>query len=165
MAADEAAHIDIPGDTMDDTNVTTAELKAACPLTREQQGTVKVVLLRALGLVCVGLGVLGAFVPLLPTTIFLIIAVFCFAKSAPAWRQRILDHPRYGPPVLHFVRDGIVSRRAKAIALSAIAANFALTLALVEMTTPALVILATVLLAVSAYIATRPEAVAVKVEG
>jgi len=149
---------------MDNRNVTTAELKAECPLTREQQSTVKVLFLRALGLVCVGLGILGAFLPLLPTTIFFIIAVFCFATSAPAWRQRILDHPRFGPPIRRFVHHGVIARRAKVAAIGAIAANFALTLAFVEMTTLTTAILATVLLAVSAYIATRPEAVAVKVE-
>ncbi len=149
---------------MDQTNVTTAELKAECPLTRDQQSTVKVLFLRALGLVCVGLGILGAFLPLLPTTIFLIIAVFCFAKSAPAWRQRILDHPRFGPPVQRFVHHGSISRRAKVIAISAIAANFALTLLLAGMTPMTMAILAAVLSAVSAYIATRPEIVPVKVD-
>jgi uncharacterized protein len=149
---------------MDRPNVMTAELKAECPLTREQQGTVKVVLLRALGLVCVGLGILGAFLPLLPTTIFFIIAVFCFAKSAPSWRRRILDHPRFGPPVRRFVHHGSISRRAKVIAIGAIAANFTLTLAFVEMTTLTTAILATVLAAVAVYIATRPETTAVKAE-
>jgi len=149
---------------MDHTKTATVELKAECPLTREQQGTVKVLFLRLLGLVCVGLGILGIFLPLLPTTIFFIIAVFCFAKSAPAWRQRILDHPRYGTPVRRFVDHGIVPRRAKLIAIGAIAVNFTLTLAFVEMSTVAVAILATMLAAVSAYIATRRETVPVKVE-
>jgi len=149
---------------MDQTNVTTAELKAECPLTREQQSTVKVLFLRALGLVCVGLGILGAFLPLLPTTIFLIIVVFCFAKSAPAWRQLILDHPRFGRPVRRFVHHGSISRRAKVVAISAIAANFVLTLLLADMTPLAVWILAAVLAAVSAYIATRPEIATAKVE-
>jgi uncharacterized membrane protein YbaN (DUF454 family) len=149
---------------MDDPNATTAELQAECPLTPDQQGTVKVVFFRALGLVCVGLGILGAFLPLLPTTVFFIVAVWCFAKSAPAWRQRILDHPRYGPPVRRFTEHGIIPRRVKVIALTAIAANFTLSVLFVAMAPLTVAILATVLLAVSAYIATRPETAAVKVE-
>jgi len=147
---------------MDHTKTATVELKAECPLSKEQQGTVKTLFLRVLGLVCVGLGILGIFLPLLPTTIFFIIAVFCFAKSAPAWRQRILDHPRYGIPVRRFVDHGIIPRRAKVIAIGAIAVNFALTLTFVAISTVTVAILATVLAAVSAYIATRPEMVAQK---
>jgi uncharacterized protein len=147
---------------MDHTKTATVELTAECPLSKEQQSTVKTLFLRVLGLVCVGLGILGAFLPLLPTTIFFIIAVFCFAKSAPAWRQRILDHPRFGPPVRRFVDHGVIARRAKLIAIGAIAVNFALTLAFVAMSTVTVAILATVLTTVSAYIATRPETVAVK---
>jgi len=146
---------------MDHTKAATAEIKAECPLTREQQGTVKVLFLRALGLLSVGLGIVGVFLPLLPTTIFLIVAVWCFAKSAPAWRQRILDHTRFGPPVRRFSDHGIIPRRAKIVAICAIAANFALTLTFVEMTALSTAILATVLATVSAYIATRPETVKV----
>lgn len=114
-------------------------------------------LLRAIGLVCVALGAVGAFVPLLPTTIFFIAAVYCFATSAPAWRQRILDHPRFGPPVRRFVRDGTLSRRAKVIAVAGIAANLAVTLFLLDFAPVASTILVAVLTAVSAYIVSRPE--------
>lgn len=147
---------------MDDTTIELQDLPAECPLDERQKNTVKTLFLRAMGLACIGLGILGAFLPLMPTTIFLILAAFCFAKSAPAWRQRILDHPRFGPPVRDFVRYRRISRRGKTIALSAIAANFALTLLLVDMAPATVAILASVLAAVSAYIATRPEAAPVK---
>ena len=114
-------------------------------------------LLRGIGLVCVALGTVGAFVPLLPTTIFFIAAVYCFATSAPAWRQRILDHPRFGPPVRSFVRDGTLSRRAKVIAVAGIAVNLAVTLFLLDFSPVASAVLVAVLMAVSAYIVSRPE--------
>lgn len=119
--------------------------------------------LRALGLLCVGLGILGAFLPLMPATCFFLAAVFCFARSAPAWRQRILDHPRFGPPVATFVRDGALSRRAKVIAVGGIAANFTLTLLLADLGAGVVIVLALVLLTVTVYVATRPEPAEAKV--
>ena len=139
---------------------TTLNLSAECPLSAQEKRTVRVLFFRALGLLCVALGIVGAFLPLLPTTIFFIVAVYCFAKSAPAWHQRILDHPRFGPPIQSFVQHGTLSRRAKSIALFGISANFVVTWLLVEMTPLAVAILASVLAAVSAYIVSRPDVAA-----
>lgn len=50
-----------------------------------------------LGLFCLGLGIVGAFLPLMPTTIFLILAVGCFARSSPRLEAWLLNHPRFGP--------------------------------------------------------------------
>jgi uncharacterized membrane protein YbaN (DUF454 family) len=140
------------------------DLTATCPLSPGEQRTFKVYFYRVLGLINVGLGILGAFLPVLPTTVFFIVAAWCFAKSAPAWRQRILDHPRFGPPISRFVHHGVISRRSKVIAVSGIAANFALTLLLAGLTPVTLAILAAVLATVSAYIATRPEIIPLKVK-
>jgi uncharacterized membrane protein YbaN (DUF454 family) len=49
------------------------------------------------GLVCVGLGWVGVFVPGLPTTIFLIIASYCFARSCPWLEDRLLRVPVFAP--------------------------------------------------------------------
>lgn len=125
--------------------------------TNERPTALRMHLLRGIGLVCVALGTIGAFVPLLPTTVFFIAAVYCFATSAPAWRQRILDHPRFGPPVRSFVRDGTLSRRAKAIAVGGIAVNLAVTLFLLDFAPVASAVLVAVLALVSAYILSRPE--------
>jgi uncharacterized membrane protein YbaN (DUF454 family) len=49
------------------------------------------------GLVCVGLGWIGVFVPGLPTTIFLIVASYCFARSCPWLEERLLRVPVFAP--------------------------------------------------------------------
>ncbi|HQS96300.1 MAG TPA: YbaN family protein, partial [Novosphingobium sp.] len=63
------------------------------------------------GLISVALGTLGVFLPLLPTVPFLLLATFCFARSNPVWEQRLLDHPRYGPPLRQWRERRAISRK------------------------------------------------------
>ncbi|MBF9152482.1 YbaN family protein [Novosphingobium jiangmenense] len=79
------------------------------------------------GVTCVALGAIGAFLPILPTVPFLLLATFCFARSNPAWEQRLLDHPRYGPPLRQWRERRAISRKAKQGALIAMGAGVVLT--------------------------------------
>ncbi|WP_414606284.1 YbaN family protein [Stenotrophomonas pavanii] len=80
----------------------------------------------ALGWVMVGLGVIGALLPVMPTTIFLILAVGCFARSSPKFEQRLLAHPRYGPSLRLWREQGAVSRKGKAFASAGMTLGFVL---------------------------------------
>ena len=53
----------------------------------------------SLGWLLLTIGILGAFMPILPTTPFLIMAVACFARSSPRLETWLLDHPRFGGPL------------------------------------------------------------------
>jgi uncharacterized membrane protein YbaN (DUF454 family) len=79
-----------------------------------------------LGLVSVALGAVGIALPILPTVPFLLLAAFFFARSNPAWERRILEHPRFGPPVRAWRERGAISRRAKLAAIAALAGSAAL---------------------------------------
>lgn len=80
------------------------------------------------GWISVGLGIVGAFLPLLPTVPFMILAAFCFARSSPRLEARLLNHPQFGPHIRHWRENGAISRRGKKAALAAFAFSAALAL-------------------------------------
>lgn len=72
------------------------------------------------GSVAVALGAVGVVVPGLPTTVFFILAAWCFSRSSPRLERWILDLPKIGPLVRDH-RAGLgMPRRAKVIACSMI---------------------------------------------
>jgi uncharacterized protein len=73
----------------------------------------------AAGLVALALGIIGIALPIMPTVPFLLLAAFCFARSNPAWEQRLLDHPKYGPPLREWRERRAISRKAKVAAIAA----------------------------------------------
>jgi uncharacterized protein len=76
-----------------------------------------------LGLAAVALGVVGIFLPILPTVPFMLLAAFFFARSNPVWERRILEHPRFGPPILAWRERGAIGRGAKIAAVIALAGS------------------------------------------
>ena len=74
----------------------------------------------AAGWVCFALGFLGIFLPLLPTTIFWILAAGCWAKSNPKRAEQILSHPRFGQPIRLFLERRQISRKGKCFASAGI---------------------------------------------
>lgn len=111
---------------------------------------------RVLGTVSVSIGVINAFVPLLPTTVFLLVGAWAYGKGAPEWRERLLAHPRFGPPLRHWANGRRMTRPAKRAALGGMACSFAVTWAALGNVMPVAAI-GTGLLILAAYLALRPE--------
>ncbi len=83
-------------------------------------------LLFALGWIFTALGVAGLILPLMPGTVFLILAAWCFSRSSPRFEAWLVGHPRLGPHVLRWRETGAVARRAKYLACGSMALSFAL---------------------------------------
>jgi hypothetical protein len=74
-------------------------------------------LLAGLGTACVGLGAIGVFLPGLPTTVFLIAASWCFARSCPWLEERLLRIPLFAPFLAYLEPGATMPRRSVAKAL------------------------------------------------
>jgi len=101
------------------------------------------------------LGWIGLVLPMMPGFIFLLAAAFCFARGNPAWEQRMLDHPRVGPPLRDWRERRAISRKAKRSALLAMAVAGILTVVLVGF--PWALLSLGALCVVACFVWTRPE--------
>ena len=110
----------------------------------------------AVGLASLSIGVVGAFMPLLPTTPFLLLSAYAFAKSSPRLYTWLLDHPTFGPAINNWRLHRAIGRRAKISAFCAMAATVVASLVL---GVPAwiLAVQTTTLLVVATFIVTRPS--------
>jgi len=109
-----------------------------------------------LGYASLALGIVGIFLPVLPTTPFVLLAAWCFARSNPALAERLYSHPRFGALLTTWRDQRAIPRRAKILALAMLAVSYGLILWLSESRlVPAL--LAAVMGSVAIYIATRPN--------
>jgi len=85
---------------------------------------VKVFLWKSAGIFCVGLAILGALLPVLPTTVFLIMATGCFAKSSPRMQQKLLNNKIFGPLIQEWEQHKSMPKKAKVIALFSLVLSF-----------------------------------------
>ena len=74
----------------------------------------------SLGMLCVGAGIIGVFLPGWPTTIWLLIAAWLFSRSSPRFYNRILNHRMFGPIVRDYRAGNGVPTRIKLIAILSI---------------------------------------------
>ena len=75
-------------------------------------------LLLPAGILAVGLGVVGAFVPLLPTTPFLLLAAACFARSSDRHYEWLLNHRWMGAYVRNYREHKATTRRIKVVTMA-----------------------------------------------
>jgi hypothetical protein len=71
-----------------------------------------------LGTLCVALGVAGVFLPLLPTTPFMLAAAACYARASPRFYNWLLNNPTFGPLVLEWRRHRSIPWRTKLYAIA-----------------------------------------------
>jgi uncharacterized membrane protein YbaN (DUF454 family) len=103
------------------------------------------------------LGVIGLFLPVMPTTPFILLAAFAFGKSSPRLRRWLETHPVFGPPILDWQTKGAIAPRHKAMAAGMMAVTFTVS-AILALPAYVLVIQAVCLGGAALYVLTRPSA-------
>ena len=81
------------------------------------------IFLLLVGWVFAGLGLIGVFIPGLPTTPFLLIALWAFSKSSMRFHDWLYNHPRFGPPLREWHREGVISVKTKVLAIMTMTAS------------------------------------------
>ncbi|MGQ3675768.1 YbaN family protein [Xanthobacter sp. TB0139] len=71
----------------------------------------------AAGIIFVMIGAIGLVVPMMPGTIFLILAAWCFARSSPRFETWLLTHRHLGPSVVRWRESGAIPPIAKMFAI------------------------------------------------
>ncbi|MFV3076071.1 YbaN family protein [Niveispirillum fermenti] len=103
------------------------------------------------------LGLIGAVLPVMPTTIFLLLSVWCLLRLGDRRAAMLLSHPRLGPPLRLFIERGAISRRGKVAAVIGLSLGG---LMLVPLATAQPWLVAgcgTGLAMIAVYLVTRPE--------
>lgn len=139
-------------------NANTPETLAALqPPERSERPRRRRLVYRAVGWTAVALAAAGAVLPLLPTTVFLLVALWAFARGSPEWADWLRANRRFGPYIRDWEERGAIPARAKALAVVMMAAS----LAWLGWTTHSLLLtggVGLVLIAVAGFILTRPSA-------
>jgi uncharacterized protein len=110
----------------------------------------------ACGLVLVGIGLVGVILPLLPSTDFFLLALFCFARSSARLEAWLLNHPRLGPPLVAWRTQRAIPLHAKLAAWTGMTISYALLLIFAHPAPLVALAVAGVLLCSALWIASRP---------
>lgn len=109
----------------------------------------------ALGYVCVGLAMAGTVLPVLPTTPFLLVALWAYFRSHPEKAQKLLDHPRWGPMLRDWHEQRAIPTRAKIAAVTVMALSWVVVFFTAKGTWVP-VIVGVILCCTALFVATRP---------
>lgn len=109
------------------------------------------------GMAMVALGIIGIFVPLMPTTTFLIIAAWCFARSSRRAEAWILNHPQFGPPIVAWRNNRAIARRYKLMSIGGMTLGLVIFVLTAHPAWWLAALVALSLAACATYVATRPE--------
>ena len=76
------------------------------------------------GWVSVLAGVVGIFLPIVPTVPFLLLAAVCFGKSSQRFHAWLIEHNHLGPLIRDYLHGGVIPLRAKRLAIGMVWVSF-----------------------------------------
>ena len=123
---------------------------------KSSRGPVIRLLWFCLGVLALVLGIIGIWMPGLPTTPFVILAAAAFARSSDRMHDWLMRHKTFGPMIKDWQERGAISKRAKRLSVVMMAAAFALTLIL-GLPLWVVILQAVLLLGAATFILTRPD--------
>ena len=94
--------------------------------------SVKKLLLVLAGTISLALGVLGIFLPLLPTTPFLLLASYCYMRSSQRLYNWLINHRIFGEYIYNYMTHRAVKRSAKITALTVLWLSMATSIIIVD---------------------------------
>jgi uncharacterized membrane protein YbaN (DUF454 family) len=109
------------------------------------------------GFALLALGIIGAFLPLMPTTIFIILAAGCFARSNRRIEDWLLNHKSFGPTIKAWRAEGAISRRGKTLATAGMVLGYVLFLLGARPDLPLALFVLAVFGACAWYVLSRPN--------
>ena len=112
-----------------------------------------------LGLVCTGLGVAGLILPVMPGTVFLLIALWAFSRSSERFERWLYNHRVFGPPLQRWHEHRVISARAKMASLGAMTVSLGYLVFFTETSPLILVATGGLMLFGAWYILTKPSKV------
>ncbi|NIC07945.1 YbaN family protein [Billgrantia bachuensis] len=110
----------------------------------------------ALAWISFALGVVGVFVPLMPTTCFMLLAVWAASRGSPRFALWIREHPRFGPTVVAWEGERAIPRHAKWLAGCMLVLSVVVLVVTLSLVWLKLLLVAGLVL-LGLWIATRPE--------
>lgn len=120
------------------------------------QKTKRIIFL-TLGIIAVGLGFIGAFLPLLPTTPFLLLAAFFFSKSSERLHNWLLNHRMFGKLIRDWREHGAIAPRAKVLSMALIVPLYSYTLFFYQYHIALKIVVAGLAIWSTVFILTRPS--------
>jgi uncharacterized membrane protein YbaN (DUF454 family) len=111
----------------------------------------------ALGLVCTALGIIGIILPVMPGTVFLLIAAWAFSRSSTRLHLWLYNHPRFGGTIRDWHQFRAIPVKAKVLAVSMMAISFAFVATTLGHNMAVPIIVGVVMAPVGVWIATRPS--------
>lgn len=110
-----------------------------------------------MGFIFVGMAIAGAFLPILPTVPFLIVAAFFFSKGSKRFHDWLMHHVHFGPLLRNWYKHGAITRRVKWVATISVVLGLSLSFSWVPLAWQIKLAVALTALAVLIYIWLRPE--------
>ena len=110
----------------------------------------------ALGCLCVVLGFIGVILPVLPTTPFILLAVWAFGKSSPAFAERLRNHKIFGTYVQDWENNRVIPVKAKVAACVMMSISLAWLTAFTEAPVWAKMLTAALMAAAAFYVLSKP---------